>query len=356
MDELIADFLAEASDHLDTVEATILHARSGAAQADAHACLNTLKTQAEALSLQRAARICAAADALLGNGQEALPLLLRALMRLRDILSDLAETGAEPAGDDSDLISAAEKNRLPTLSDTLAFARERLLQIAPAERDPRLNELLSRISSLGAELHDTEHIRPIAECYENLGALVETAAKTQGKRLALYLEGEIKIGLNAVAPLREALAHLVRNACAHGVETPGERRAAGKPETGRIRINARRDAAAAIVEISDDGRGLDMRALRLRAIANGVSIFSQFDPDAAPIASIALLAKRGGGLEAARAAIAGLGGDVALTLNGRPGVSFTITLPDIANAAPPGDGQTRYIDLIAAPSRKEFVR
>lgn len=348
MDDLLSEFLAEASAHLDAIEAAVLRAEKGgeSGRDEALRRLHSLKGAAACLSLTRIERLTHAAESLAARDSEARPFLIRALMRLRDMLDALARSGAEPPGDDGDILSAVERDRLPSLADTLALARDRLLEIAPSERDPRLSALLARLSMLGAELTDATRTRPIAECCALLPNLVNVAAAREGKRIALSIAGDLAIEQDAAAPLREALTHLVRNACSHGIETPDERRASGKPEIGRIRISAHRGADFSTIEISDDGRGFDIPALRRSAIQKGVlpadAVLRMSDSEIARIAltpgistavEITMLSGRGIGLDAASAAIDRLGGELTIVSSNARGATFVITIPDMGAAS-----------------------
>jgi hypothetical protein len=153
MGERLAVFLIDAVDHLSAVESALLGADRDRARAPTQERLGLLRKAAARLGLVRTERLAGVVAALLCPAGEPSPLLLRALARLRKILDALGETSREPEGDDGDLIAASEKS---PLSDTLARARDRLLEISPAERDPRLAALIARLAALGAELERIE--------------------------------------------------------------------------------------------------------------------------------------------------------------------------------------------------------
>lgn len=356
MDDLAAEFVTEASAQLDAAEAAIFAGDSMGSD-EAARRLHSLRGAAGRLSFTRIEALAHIAESLLARGPPARPFLLRAIMRIRDVLIALEAQGAEPRGNDADLVSAAEQDRLPSLADTLAHARDRLLEISPGLRDPRLNALLSRLNALGVELEDARRTRPIADCYAVLPGLVENAARQQGKRIKLHLGGALDIELDAVSPLKEALTHLVRNACLHGIETPEARRAAGKPATGRINVSAQRGQDCAIIEVSDDGRGFDIPALRRRAMMKGVLPREEllrmpeadvarlaFAPGISSAVEITLLGRRGAGLDAARAAVARLGGELTISANAGPGAAFVILIPDVCEHYAPAGVGVRAID------------
>jgi hypothetical protein len=153
MGERLAGFLIDAVDHLNVVESALLEADGDMARTPAHERLGLLRKAAARLGLVRTERLAGVAAALSSTDGKPSPLLLRALARLRKTLETLGQTSREPEGDDRDLIAASEKS---PLSDTLARARDRLLEISPAERDPRLAALIARLAALGAELERIE--------------------------------------------------------------------------------------------------------------------------------------------------------------------------------------------------------
>jgi hypothetical protein len=160
-------FLLAAADGLDAAEAAFLCAESSEGAAAARRGLADIAGAAAAGGYLRAERIARAADALIAHGGAARHLVVRAFLRLRDVLRALADCGEEPAGEDSDLVAAAQSDRLPSLADTLAHARDRLLEISAEHRDPRLEALLERLASLGSELEaDARALRDDADIVE----------------------------------------------------------------------------------------------------------------------------------------------------------------------------------------------
>ena len=156
-------FLRTSCDDLDTVEDALI-VNSGEGAQTACARLAAIAQGAGIQGLVRTARIANAAELLVGRGPEARALALRAILRLRDLLRTLNESQAEPPGDDSDILAAAtEPDRPPSIADTLALARERLLEIAAHNRDPRLDALLERIANLGSEIEADSDDAPAVE-------------------------------------------------------------------------------------------------------------------------------------------------------------------------------------------------
>ena len=158
-------FLRTSSADLDAIEAALL--RADAAQGLDEACrrLVAIAEGGKAQAYPRIASIAAAAKRLLENGAGTRALALRALMRLKDVLRG-ATVESEPQGDDSDLLAAAEAERLPSLSDALAQAHAKLQEIAPDTRDPRLTALMQRLANLNAGFDETSPQADEAEADE----------------------------------------------------------------------------------------------------------------------------------------------------------------------------------------------
>lgn len=164
------------------------------------------------------------------------------------------------------------------------------------------------------------------------------ASRAIGNNVTLSVSGgDVEIDLSLVETLREALGHLVRNAVAHGIETTAERLKAGKEAVGRISIRALQEPSQVVVEVEDDGRGLQTERIRDRAAALGLSGQGLadtreaaeliFQPGLSTAAEVTDVAGRGVGLNAVRASIERVGGSI--TLESRPGqgTTFRIRLP-----------------------------
>jgi two-component system chemotaxis sensor kinase CheA len=148
------------------------------------------------------------------------------------------------------------------------------------------------------------------------------------------------------------LDHLVRNAADHAIERPAERRRLGKPESGRIAIEAHRSHGHLVVEIRDDGRGLDHGRIADAAVSRGLVGIADaarlsvarlerqiFAPGLSTAASTSLVSGRGVGLDAARTAIERLGGSIAVDSTRGCGTRFTIRLPLPEMVTPAGESQ-----------------
>jgi len=349
MDELIGDFLTEAEAHLAAIDADLARlpaeGAQGAALLRVVRALHTIKGTCGFLKLRRTEALAHACEGALvrwrdGRAQnETLVLVQTGLAQIRAILASVAATGAEPDDDDVTLLGAL--GAMPNALDwalELAAIRDRLLSQAGAV----LNATLPRPAPLVAR--DAPALAPISSAWSTLPLLVEELAHKLGKSVRLLIEGEdVEAPGVAIAPVRNALVHLVRNCADHGIETPADRRDRGKPEMGVLRLSATRQEGAIVVRLADDGRGLNTDLIRNRAIARGLVFASQaarmsaeqihafiFAPGFSTADALTTLSGRGIGLDVVRAAIEGLGGAVTLQSEAGHGTVFILTIPDNA--------------------------
>jgi len=185
------------------------------------------------------------------------------------------------------------------------------------------------------------HIRmvPLNNLAERLHRVARQAAKETGRRAHLEIDGgQTEIDRTVLDKIAAPLEHLVRNAIAHGIEDPRARAAAGKPEYGEVHLTARQVGNEIVLNLSDDGAGIDHAAVRAGGVANG-----WLDADAkasdeeleallfrsgfSTALEVTELAGRGVGLDVVRSEIAGIGGRVRLETSPGAGARFTLHLP-----------------------------
>ena len=179
---------------------------------------------------------------------------------------------------------------------------------------------------------------PIAEIFARVPFVVRDLARDTEKKARVALEGQqTEVDKYLVERLKEPLLHLVRNAFAHGVESPAERAAAGKPPEATILLRARSEGSFVVIQIRDDGRGVDSAAVVARATALGVPVPERVTPDAllkvlcAPGFSTReeadLAAGRGVGMSVVANVIRELGGTITLETQLGAWTQFTLKVP-----------------------------
>jgi two-component system, chemotaxis family, sensor kinase CheA len=169
-----------------------------------------------------------------------------------------------------------------------------------------------------------------------LPRLVRDLARDLNKKIELIILGsETELDRHLLEMIKDPLTHMVRNSGDHGLETPLERRAAGKPETGRITLNAYHEGGYIIIEISDDGRGLPTEALRAKVLSNNLATEAElsvlteaqihrfiFRSGFSTAANITSVSGRGVGMDVVKTNIEKIGGTV--NLKGTAGLTLTI--------------------------------
>lgn len=182
---------------------------------------------------------------------------------------------------------------------------------------------------------------PLLRSVETLPRLARELATGLGKRVEVQIRGaELELDRSILDRLGDPLVHLVRNAVDHGLEEPEERTAAGKAPVGNIVVDARREKDNIRISVSDDGRGIDLDAVRARAVEAGM-LHADLAEDLPPqeiaalvfraglstAQSVSLVSGRGVGMDAVKATIEALGGHVELESRPRLGTTTTLVVP-----------------------------
>ena len=224
------------------------------------------------------------------------------------------------------------------LADTLARVERRV----PAIEWREVHENSAAIERQLRDLREgVVRIRlvPVGEIFRRMPFVVRDLAKQSGARVRLVLEGqETEIDKYLIERMMDPILHIVRNSVSHAFETPAERQAAGKPEEGTLRLSASTAGESVVIEIADDGRGIDAEAVAGRARSAGMAV-----PDG-PLDSAALLelicapgfstrdetdrgSGRGIGMAVVKSTIQQLSGALSLDTAPGRGTRFTIELP-----------------------------
>jgi two-component system chemotaxis sensor kinase CheA len=182
---------------------------------------------------------------------------------------------------------------------------------------------------------------PLLRIVEPLPRLARDVAQRLGKKVEVELAGgELELDRSILDRLSDPLVHLIRNAVDHGIEPPEGRLAAGKPEAGRIRIDARREKDSIRISVADDGAGMDLEAARRRAVEAGI-VHPDLAPDLSPeqLAALAFrpglstaervteVSGRGVGMDAVRATLESLGGTVEFATERGRGTVTQLVVP-----------------------------
>ena len=223
--------------------------------------------------------------------------------------------------------------QLRTAADSTGLGQDARLARGFDQMDRVVGELKRRALDL--------RTTPLLRIMENLPRLAREVAQQCGKRVEVELRGaELELDRSILDRLYDPLVHVVRNAVDHGIEAPDARRAAGKPETGRLAVEATREKDTIHLCVRDDGAGIDLDAVRSRAVAAGLvhgdlaedlpaEEIAQlvFRPGLSTARRVSEISGRGVGMDAVRATLESLGGDVKLASQRGAGTSVVLRVP-----------------------------
>jgi two-component system chemotaxis sensor kinase CheA len=233
---------------------------------------------------------------------------------------------------------------LMTTVSELVLTRNQLLEIVRRNEDSDFKVPLQRLSNVTAELQEgvmKTRMQPIGNAWQKLPRIVRDLCAELGKDIELEMRGaDTELDRQVLELVRDPLTHLVRNCADHGIERPADRLAAGKAAKGTIRLSAWHQGGHIIIEITDNGRGLDLDGIRSKAIEKGLGTAAEleakseseicnfiFMPGFSTAAKVTSISGRGVGMDVVRSNIEQIGGTVDLKSVPGAGATFTIKIP-----------------------------
>ena len=181
--------------------------------------------------------------------------------------------------------------------------------------------------------------QPVKTLFQRMARIVREVAEATGKSVRLRTEGEgVEVDRTVIERLADPLTHMIRNAVDHGVETIEARLAAGKPAQGELRLAAAHRSGRIVIEVSDDGAGVDRARVRAKAIERGMiapdAQLSNADidnllflPGFSTASTVSDISGRGVGMDVVRRSIQALGGRIAIASRPGEGTTFSMSLP-----------------------------
>jgi two-component system, chemotaxis family, sensor kinase CheA len=404
MDDLLEEFIAETRDTLEILSGQLVQwertPNDRALLDSVFRFVHTVKGSCGFLDLPRLLRLSHAAEDLLSGARDgdvtASPDLVTAVLAVIDriaALADALETGRAVQDDDADLIDTmlafvpkgniakpdkAKSEAKPFfvenddeqfdgivgkaksrsvrislslldklmngVSDMVLARNEVSRQLRKTGSNSELEHSFTRLSSSVAEMRDAVSLmrmQNIDRLFSSLPRLLRDIGQELGKEIELQIEGsEVEVDREMVEALRDPLAHILRNAADHGIESAEVRHAAGKDGIGLIRITARQSGNQIMVEIVDDGCGIDLEKLGARAIAAQMITLSEwqklpeksqlnmiFTPGLSTADQVSSISGRGVGMDVVRNNIQAVGGTIDLENFPGMGLKMTLRLP-----------------------------
>jgi two-component system chemotaxis sensor kinase CheA len=390
MDELINDFIAETRDMLQALSGAIVaweaapHDRTRLDEI--FRFVHTVKGNCGFFELPRLEQLSHAAEGALAEvrAETRIPdtRLVNAVLAVIDRIGELVlalESGESPASeDDSALIAALARDEaapeaqpeaaaaaepeapravrsirlsvtlldrmMNGVSDAVLARNELARRLRDAPRDVAVEAAFERVSACIAEIRDgitRTRMQRIDSLFAGLPRMVRDLAAELGKEVRLQADGgDVELDREMIEMIRDPLTHIVRNSIDHGIEGPDERAAAGKPKAGLLKVSARQAGNQILIEVADDGRGIDGEALVRKARAAGLLSAEQaekltpaqrtalvFAPGLSTAGEVTAISGRGVGMDVVRANIERIGGVVDIDSRASQGVRLCIRVP-----------------------------
>jgi two-component system chemotaxis sensor kinase CheA len=235
-------------------------------------------------------------------------------------------------------------DKLMNLVGELVLGRNQLTQLAAADDESVFAAPVQHLNRVTTDLQEAvmkTRMQAIGNAWTKLPRLVRDLSQANGKRIELELHGaETELDRQILQAIQDPLTHMVRNSADHGIETPDARRSAGKTERGTIRLNAYHEGGHVILEISDDGAGINVDRVRQKAVERGLVkgevaaslpdsqvLRFIFEPGFSTAEKITNVSGRGVGMDVVRSNIEKIGGTVDLSSQVGRGTTVRIKIP-----------------------------
>lgn len=228
------------------------------------------------------------------------------------------------------------EDRVETVGDSLTPAVCEAMRHHLARIGGMVEQLRSDVTDPAAEAETAQPRAALSSISKRLYRTVRQTCKALGKKANLELIGaDVELDRAVLEKLTAPFEHLLRNAIAHGLESPQQRERAGKPPVGEIRLSLRGEPDEAVIEFCDDGAGLDLDALRSKAVERGLGQGANdeqlmqliFAPGLSTAAEVTETAGRGVGMDVVRSEVTALGGRIEVASERGKGVRFVLRLP-----------------------------
>lgn len=366
--------------------------------------MHTIKGTCGFISLHRLERTAHVAENLLDHfrsgtlqvDEKLITLLLMSIDRVRYLVDEVRQKGHEPEGNDNDLNgcietaiaealcgtgeavvpleqevavpepiqpeatpathgkaeAGAEYLRVPMpvlesmidMVSELVLSRNQLLQKARMEENSSFHASFQRLNRIVSDLQDVvmkTRMQPIGNAWVKLPRIVRDLSKELGKKINFVTEGEeTELDRQVLELIKDPLTHMIRNSCDHGIESPQARAGAGKKEQGSITLRAFHEGGQIVIQIADDGKGIDPKIIGQKAVEKGLLAADKLAgltdkqllsyimrPGFSTAEQITSVSGRGVGMDVVRANIEKIGGSIDIdSLPGR-GSTFTIQIP-----------------------------
>ena len=258
------------------------------------------------------------------------------------------QTPAKSATNRTIRVDIEKLDNLMNQVSELLIAKNSLVSVSSSENgnfgNQGFRETVESLERITTNLHESVmkvRMVPIESVVNKFPRMIRDLARTLNKKMELYMTGEdTELDRTVVDQIGDPLQHLLRNSADHGLESAEVRKERGKPETGTIFLNAYQEGNNVIIQVGDDGNGIDVEAVKAKAVERGVITAEQaavmtqkeavnllFMPSFSMAKQITDISGRGVGLDVVKSNIEALGGDVEVKTKLGEGSTFTVRLP-----------------------------
>ncbi|UWZ84074.1 chemotaxis protein CheW [Occallatibacter riparius] len=251
-------------------------------------------------------------------------------------------TGAPSAAESTLRVDVMLLNRMMNLVGELVLTRNQVLQATAA--DPRMTMLSRRLDMVTADLRESvmkARMQPVSNIFSKMPRIVRDLSQTLGRKVRLEMDGqETELDKSLLEAIKDPLTHAVRNALDHGIEAPAVRQASGKPAEGVLRLRAMQEGSHVIVEVADDGAGIDVERVREKGIERGLVSRERaaqmsereilqmiFLPGFSTAKQITNVSGRGVGMDVVRTNVERIGGTVEIDSRPVKGTTLRLRIP-----------------------------
>ena len=261
-----------------------------------------------------------------------------------DSRSGVGEEAKRGVADLSIRVHVDVLDSLMNLVGELVLTRNQLLQMVRGEEESKYAAPITHLNRVTTDLQEgvmKTRMQPIGNAWSKLPRLVRDLSQITGKQIELEMSGaETELDRTVLDAIKDPLTHMVRNSADHGIEAPEARRAAGKPEVGKVRLNAFHEGGHVVICIEDDGGGINIEKVRRKAIQTGIVSESDaarltdnevlqfiFLPGMSTAEKISSVSGRGVGMDVVKTQIEKIGGTVDILSTLRVGTAVKIKIP-----------------------------
>jgi two-component system chemotaxis sensor kinase CheA len=274
--------------------------------------------------------------------EEPVPAAAPALKAPAEAESEAARPRVQTAAESTLRVDVAVLNRMMNLVGELVLTRNQVLQATAS--DPKMTMLTRRLDMVTADLRESvmqARMQPVSNIFGKIPRIVRDLTQTLGRRVRLQVEGqETELDKSLLEAIKDPITHAVRNSLDHGIEPPEARQAAGKNPEGILKLRAAQEGSHVIIEVSDDGAGIDVERVRKKAIERGTITAKRamqlsereqlqliFVPGLSTSDVVTNVSGRGVGMDVVRTNVEKIGGKVEIDSRFGKGTTLRMRLP-----------------------------